>query len=249
MKSFCAGLMAMTLAVLTGCNGGTPGGPGTTDTSGKKPVYGQADDTFNLSVPLMSSSFQQGTQMEATVGIKRAKNFDEDVTLTFTDVPKGVSVDPANPVIKRSDTDAKVIFKASDEAPQGDFKVKISGHPTKGGDAHIDFKLTISAKDGFKLGVPTLSTTLKQGEAQTISIGITRDQTFDQDVTLTFGEMPTGVTLEPESPVLKQGDTEAQVKFTAADDAALGNFGVKVTGHPVKGDDASKEVKLTVVKK
>ena len=248
MKSSFAGLAMMTLAALTGCTQGTPGGPGTTDTGGKKPAYGQADDTFNLSVPLTSSSLQQGEQMEATVGIKRGKNFDEDVALKFADVPEGVTLEPASPMIKHGDTDAKITFTAGDEAPLGDFRVKVTGHPTKGGDAQIEFKLTIAAKDSFTLSVPRLSTSLKQGEMKTVSIGIKRDKSFDQEVVLTFGEMPTGVTLEPNASVFKDGDAEVQLTLTAADDAALGNFAVKVTGHPAKGADASSEFKLTVTK-
>jgi hypothetical protein len=236
----------MMLAALTGCSQGTPGGPGTAE---KKPAFGQADDTFHLSVPVLSSSVQQGEQTEATVGIKRAKNFDEDVALTFADVPKGVTVEPASPVIKHGDTDAKITFKAGDEAPLGDFKVNVTGHPTKGSDAQIAFKLTIAAKDSFTLSTPSLSTSLKQGGTQTVSIGIKRDKSFDQDVTLTFGGMPTGVTVQPLSPVIKHGDAEAQVTLTGANDAALGDFAIKVTGHPAKGAEASHELNLTVAKK
>jgi hypothetical protein len=246
MKSLFAGLVVMTLATLTGCSQGTPGGPGTTE---KKPAFGQADDTFNLSVPVLSSSVQQGEQTEATVGIERAKNFDEDVALTFADIPKGVTVEPASPVIKHGDTDAKITFKVGDEAPVGDFKVNVTGHPTKGSDAQIAFKLTIAVKDSFTLSTPSLSTSLKQGETQTVVIGIKRDKSFDQDVALTFGDMPTGVTLQPLSPVIKQGDAEVRVTLTGADDASLGNFAIKVTGHPAKGADASNELKLTVAKK
>jgi len=144
MKSPFAGLAVMTLAALTGCTQGTPGGSGTAD---KSPVYGQNDDTFNLSVPLMSSHLQQGKQKESTVGIKRAEKFEEDVVLTFADVPQGVTVEPASPVIKHGDTDAKITFKAGNEAALGNFKVKVTGHPTKGRDAQIEFKLTIAAKD------------------------------------------------------------------------------------------------------
>ncbi len=244
MKNSSAGLLVMML-VVAGCTQGTPGGPGTT---GKSPTIGQADNTFNLSVPVMSSSLKQGESTEATIGIKRAKNFDEDVTLKFADVPKGVTVDPASPLIKHGDLDAKITFKAADEAPLGDFNVKVSGHPAKGGDAQVEFKLTIAAKDSFTLSLPSLSTTIKQGEMQTVSIGIKRDKTFDQDVALQFGVMPTGVTLEPAAPVIKHGDAELQVTVTAAADAALGNFAVKVTGHPAKGADATNEFKLTVVK-
>jgi hypothetical protein len=246
MKSLFTGLVVMTLAALTGCSEGTPGGPGATE---KKPAFGQADDTFNLSVPVLSSSVQQGEQTEATVGIQRAKNFDEDVAITFADVPKGVTVEPASPVIKHGDTDAKITFKVGDDAALGDFKVNVTGHPTKGSDAQIAFKLTISAKDSFTLSTPSLSTSLKQGGTQTVSIGIKRDKRFDQDVTLTFGDMPTGVTLQPQSPVIKHGDADKQVTLTGANDAALGDFAIKVTGHPEKGADASSELNITVAKK
>ena len=65
----------------------------------------------------MLSSVQQGEQTEATIGIKRAKNFGEDVAITFADVPKGVTVEPASATIEHGDTDAKITFKVGDEAP------------------------------------------------------------------------------------------------------------------------------------
>lgn len=237
----------MTLAALIGCNQGTPGGPGAADPSAKKPAYGQANDTFNLSVPAMASAPKQGEQTEATFGIKRAKDFDEDVTLTFTDVPKGVTIEPASAVIKHGDADVKITFKIADGAALGDFNVKVTGHPTKGADAKIEFKLNIAAKDSFTLKGPG-STSLKQGEAKTVSIGIKRDKSFDQDVALKFGDLPKGVTLEPNAPVIKHGDEETEVTITGADDASLGKFDIKVTGHPAKGADASNEFKLTVAK-
>jgi hypothetical protein len=95
----------------------------------------------------MSSNLHQGSQKEATIGIKRAENFDEDVVLGFADVPKGVTVEPASPVIKHGDTDAKITFKAENEAALGNFKVKVTGHPTKGRDAQSEFKLTVAVKD------------------------------------------------------------------------------------------------------
>ena len=249
MKSLFSRIAVVTIAAVTGCSQGTPGGPGTTDTSSKKTVYGQADETFNLTVPVMSSSLQQGEKIEAKIGIKRALNFDQDVEIKFTDIPKGVAISPEDPVIKHGDTDTLITLSAADETVLGEFKIKIAGHPTKGGDAHVDFKLNVIAKDSFTLNPPHLSTSLKQGEAKTVSIGIKRDKTFDQDVAIVFGDLPTGVTLEPADPVIKHGDSEAQIILTSADDAALGNFAVKVTGRPAVGADASNELKLTVVKK
>jgi hypothetical protein len=68
-------------------------------------------------------------------------------------------------------------------------------------------------------------------------------------VALEFGELPTGVTVEPSKLVIKKGETEAQITLTSADDAALGNFDIKMTGRPTEGEDASKEFTLTVVKR
>ena len=83
---------------------------------------------------------------KVAVGIKRGKNFDEDVTLEFAEGPKGVTIDSANPVIKHGDTEAKLTFKATDDASLGDFTVKVTGHPTKGSDASNDFKITVAKK-------------------------------------------------------------------------------------------------------
>lgn len=248
MRSFKTAAMVLTLAALTGCTQGQPGGPGTAAAPDKQATIGQTEDTFNLSVPLVSTSLQQGGQTEATIAISRAKNFDEDVTLQFADVPQGVTVEPARAVIKHGDENVKVIFKAEDEAALGDFIVKVTGHPTNGSDALVDFKLGVVAMESFTVSLPLLSTTLKQGQSQTVAISINRDENFDQDVTLMMGDMPAGVTIEPESPVIKAGESETQVTLAAAADAALGDFTVKVTGHPAKGADTTNDLKLSVVK-
>ena len=250
MKILLPNLAVMMIAVIAGCSQGTPGGPGTTDKSIKKSTVGQTEDTFNLSVPMMASALKQGEKTDVSVGIKRARDFDEDVSLQFSNVPKGITVEPANPVIKHGDTDAKFVFKAGDEAALGEFKIKIKGHPKKGGDAEIEFKLhVISAKESFTLSAPRFSTSLKQGETKTVMIGIKREKNFDQDVTLGFGEMPTGVTFKPSAPVIKNGETDAEITLTGAQDAALGEFDIKMTGHPATGTDTSNEFKLNIVKR
>lgn len=144
-RSF-SGLLMMALVAMSGCERGTSGGPGVTNPPHMQPVYGEADETFNLSVPMMSTTLHQGESKEVAVGIKRGTNFEEDVTLKFAEGPKGVTVDSANPVIKHGDTEAKLTFKASDDASLGDFTVKITAHPTKGTDATSDFKITVAKK-------------------------------------------------------------------------------------------------------
>ncbi|MFA6244898.1 MAG: hypothetical protein WC655_28400, partial [Candidatus Hydrogenedentales bacterium] len=100
------------------------------------------------------------------------------------------------------------------------------------------------AEDTFSLNVP--STSLHQGESATVTIGIDRGKNFSEEVSLKLGELPKGVSVDPTSPVIKHGDTEATFALKAAEDAALGDFTVSVTGHPTKGADAVAEAKITV---
>lgn len=241
-------LLVLPLAVALGCTQGTAGGPGAEDKSAEKPVYGQAENTFNLSVPVMSSSLQQGVATDSTIGIKRAENFSQDVELQFDGLPSGVTVEPANPVIGSDEEDAKIVFKVGDDAPVGDYVVKVTGHPAEGADAVVDMKVSISAKDSFTLSMPWLSTSLAQGETKEIVVGVSREETFQEDVTLSFSEMPKGVTISQEAPVVKKGESEVKLMLTAAEDAALGDFAIKVTGKPAEGAEDVEEFKLSVVK-
>src|SRR4051794_16840640 len=101
MKSLFAGslVMGVALVAFTGCDRGTSGGPGATDSDTKQPVIGQVDNTFYLSVPsslpFKSTTVRQGEATQVVVAIKRGKNFDQDVTLKFAKLPDGVTLDPA----------------------------------------------------------------------------------------------------------------------------------------------------------
>lgn len=105
------------------------------------------------------------------------------------------------------------------------------------------------ADNSFKLSTPTLATKLKQSESKVATISIKRGKNFDQDVVLKFEGKPEGVSIDPASPTLKHGEEEVKVTVKAADDAAVGDFTIKVVGHPKEGPDASSEMKLSVSKK
>jgi hypothetical protein len=63
--------------------------------------------------------------------------------LELHNLPRGVTVDPAGPVIKHGDTDAKLTLKAGGDAALGDFTGKVKGHPRKGPDASNEFKISV----------------------------------------------------------------------------------------------------------
>lgn len=109
-----------------------------------------------------------------------------------------------------------------------------------------------TAENTFTLSTPTLATHLKQGESKQVKIGIDRGNNFDEDVTLKFEgspDMPKGVTFDPASPTIKHGDKDAMVTVKAADDAAIGDFKIKVDGHPTKGKNATNTLEIKIDKK
>lgn len=252
--SFTAGTV-MLLAAFAGCNQGTPGGPGTTEPESKKHFYdvGHPDNTFTLSVPssmpLMSTNIKQGDTTKVTIGINRGKSFDQDVALKFEGLPTGVTIEQTSAVISHDKSEANLTLTATDTAALGEFEIHVVGHPTTGSNASNKFKINVDKKETFTVSVPTFSTTVKQGETKAVSISISRDKNFNEDVTLSFADLPKGVTMEPASPIIKHGDTEAKLMLKSEGDASLGDFTVKVTGHPVKGADASHDFKITVAKK
>jgi uncharacterized membrane protein len=144
MNKLYAGLLGTALLAGVGCHPGTTGGPGVP--GGKSPMVGMAENTFKLDTPNLSTKVKQGETKEVTIGIDRGKNFDQDVTLKFEGLPKGVTIEPATVTIKHGDKDAKVTVHAADDAALGESTITADGKPANGNTASNTFKLTVEKK-------------------------------------------------------------------------------------------------------
>jgi len=100
----------------------------------------------------------------------------------------------------------------------------------------------------FRINTPILATTIKQGETRVVTIGISRSKNFDQDVTLKFEEMPAGVTIEPAEPMIKHDEKEVKINVSAAADATVNDFTIRIVGHPATGPDATNKFNLSIAK-
>src|SRR5262245_65786810 len=139
-------VLAFSVACI-GCDkSGTSGGPGVSKSDSGRGVVSQPDETFSLSTPTLSTKIKQGEMKTVTISVKRGKNFGDDVNMKFDNVPKGVSLDPAAPMVKASDNDSQIKIKAADDAALGDFVVKVTGEPSKGAAATNDLKITVEKK-------------------------------------------------------------------------------------------------------
>jgi len=78
-----------------------------------------------------------------TIGISRAKNFDQDVTLMVKDLPKGLTIDPAEPTIKHGENEVKLNVTAAADAAINTFTINLVGHPATGPDATNKFTVAV----------------------------------------------------------------------------------------------------------
>ena len=145
MRSFVVTITMGLLVALAGCNQGTSGGPGASNPAFEESLVGQADDTFSLDIP--STTLAQGEVKTLLVAINRGKNFGEEVSLEFAELPDGLTVSPRIPRIKQSDSDTELTLSAADGAALGDFTVSVTGQPTKGAVAVTDAKITITKQE------------------------------------------------------------------------------------------------------
>jgi len=145
MKRICAGLCGLLLVSLVGCSGGgTSGGQTTAAKDGN--IMGQGEGTFKLNVPATSTSLKQGETKDVTISIDKGKNFSEDVDLTFTGQPQGVSFEPAKATLKASEKEVHVKVKAADMAAEGKHTITVTGKPAKGAEAVNKFDINIDKK-------------------------------------------------------------------------------------------------------
>lgn len=100
---------------------------------------------------------------------------------------------------------------------------------------------------GFKIAVPTFATVIKQGETRSVPVVVERGVSFKQDVKLKL-ETTQGLTLEPTSIIVLSSDRpEVSIRLSAAADAALGEYSVRVTGVPKTGESTSTVFIVKVV--
>ncbi len=105
----------------------------------------------------------------------------------------------------------------------------------------------MSKDDGFKIAVPMWPTKVKQGEVRNFTISLKRGKYFKQDVKLQM-KTSTGLSVDPTDTMVKASDLPTvQLRITADNDAALGDYRVVVSGTPKAGEPTSSEFIVKVI--
>jgi uncharacterized membrane protein len=105
----------------------------------------------------------------------------------------------------------------------------------------------MSGGEGFKIGIPTFTVKIIQGETQNVNITLNRGEYFKRDVTLDIKASP-GISVVPVHAVVKGSEKpEVSLRITAPKNADLGEYTIYVTGTPETGEATSAEFKVKVV--
>jgi len=104
-------------------------------------------------------------------------------------------------------------------------------------------------KDSFTLTGPTMTTTIKQGDRQTVEVTLDRKNDFKQDVKFE-ADAPKGLKVDFASKTVKASDpAKAAMTVEAEKDAPLGEHTITVKATPDHGNATTVPVKVKVEEK
>ncbi len=161
MKMLTTGICVLVIATAFGCSDTSPTGRESASSTEdgslptmtvkkpvvEKPIAGEADKTFSLSVPFESVALTQGAEKTVLIGINRGEDFREEVAIDVSSLPAGVTLAAAIPSIKHGSMDATLKFKAASDAALGDFTVMVIGHTvSSSADFSKELKMTVAEK-------------------------------------------------------------------------------------------------------
>jgi hypothetical protein len=90
------------------------------------------ENSFKLEVPILPAKVAQGETTTLSIAIQRGERMDHSVTLDFSELPAGVTIDPLAPTIKQGETKVDVKLTATSNATVGQFTAKVTGMPSMG---------------------------------------------------------------------------------------------------------------------
>jgi hypothetical protein len=147
MKRLAAGVVVLVCCLaLTGCPPNTSS-PTPKDQSKDKGAVG-GEHVLKIKLNHESLSIRQGEQAEVKVTVTREpKTWDEDVTISFKNLPKGVMAPPDGKISKAS-TEGTFVLGIAGDAPEVDNHAAIV--EAKSGDKTSDSPLRITIKKSNK---------------------------------------------------------------------------------------------------
>lgn len=197
-------------------------------------VKQQVGDTtpveFGVSVDPASVTVAAGAS--GSVGVKTTSGATvEDVTLSATGLPSGVTAD-FQPATVKSGSGAKLSLSVASGTPDGTHQVTVNAKSASGVTKTSTLSLTIGAGSpgaDFGLGLSPASVKVNPGGNISTTVTSTVVGGTSADVTLSASGLPSGAQAVFQPASIKSG-TNAKLTITTTSSTPAGNYSVTVTG-------------------
>lgn len=113
-----------------------------TTTTTTTTARGQSAETFKLVKP-STTELKQGEAKEVTVKIDRGRDFKEPVMISFEQLPKGVTLEPATAEIQPGHDQAVFKVKTTNDTPVGDAMLNVLAKPKTGESVRMEMKVKV----------------------------------------------------------------------------------------------------------
>jgi hypothetical protein len=209
---------------------GTGGDAGAAGDSGAGGAVVVGD--FSVAVAPAAGTVVQGQTLGIDITITKEAPFDSDVTITFDNLPTGLTA-PAGPiVIPAGQTTVHVDFTAAIDASVTTATVTVRAKADGGFDKTATFDATIQQAPDYTVSADQSALTIAAGNSATLNVTIVRVGGFADAVDVTFADLPAGVTAS--AATIAAGDTTVGVTISVDAGAATGTFG-NITLHAKAG--------------
>jgi hypothetical protein len=136
-------IFAAALVAAIGCEQKSP--PGGHVSGPNNTTMGTPDMAFRLAVPATDVEVDQGKDEKFTVEVKKGKNFTQDVDVSFSGLPTGVTVSPATFTHTAADKENREItLTAAKDAPKGEYTITVIGKPKTGEATKTTMKIEVT---------------------------------------------------------------------------------------------------------
>jgi hypothetical protein len=168
-----------------------------------------------------------GKDLSATVKLisTRQEGFAEDIALAVlpaapAGLPPGVMA-AVKPIAKGTN-EIEIVFAANAQAPLGQFSAVLTGTGKQGNNTIVQPipALSLNLKAPFVLKPDFAGGNLAKGQTLKTKIVAERNPAYGGPITLSFQNLPKGVTAP--AAMIAAGQNEIEVVLTAADDASVG---------------------------
>jgi hypothetical protein len=187
-----------------------------------------------------------GKDLSASVKVLSAKiaGFDEEIAVAVlppapAGLPPGVTA-AVKPIAKGTN-EIEIVFAANAQAPLGNFSAVLTGTGKQGNNTSVQPipALSLSLRPPFALKPDFAGGNLAKGQTLKVKIVAERNPAYAGPITLTFQNLPKGVTAA--AAMIPAGQNEVEAVLTAAADAAAG----AVPNVVVQGEGMNGNAKVT----